>query len=134
MPWYRFPTNWQERARRAAATVKPRNKFDEALLELVKCAAEDRAPTLAGTPIHLNLGSRANLNAPPPCRVCGWISDRLCDRILPMPFVSHGKRLTCDAPICEFCSWSPEPGKDLCPACVILYRRWLVETQLIPLT
>lgn len=74
---------------------------------------------------HINMGRRKG-SAPAPCRACGWVSTRLCDWKLP-----SGR--DCNASICQGCSFSPAPGKDLCPVHVAYYRRWLVETQLIPL-
>jgi hypothetical protein len=49
---------------------------------------------------------------PRPCVKCGAVSTRLCDWK-----ISGGKvRLrTCSAPICDSCTSSPAPGKDLCP-------------------
>jgi len=65
-----------------------------------------------------------------PRRLCRWCrapAPLLCDWKL------AGGR-TCDKEICAAHAFEVEPDKHLCPAHVIAYRRWLVETQLIALT
>jgi hypothetical protein len=63
---------------------------------------------------------------PASCIVCGAPSTKLCDwkikdteRPHP-PIVGRAKsrrpRKTCSAPMCESCTSSPAPGKDLCPS------------------
>ena len=39
---------------------------------------------------------------------CGVLSTRLCDWKV-------GAGRTCDAPLCDNCTSSPAPGKDICP-------------------
>jgi hypothetical protein len=62
---------------------------------------------------------------PASCIVCGAPSTKLCDwkikdteRPHP-PIVGRAKsrrpRKTCSAPLCDSCTSSPAPGKDLCP-------------------
>lgn len=58
---------------------------------------------------------------PPPCVKCGAVSTRLCDwklrssdRTPPRPAKSKLAQ-TCSAPICDLCTSSPAPNKDLCP-------------------
>lgn len=80
---------------------------------------------------HINMGRKGG---PAPCRVCGWVSTRLCDWRLGDIFGrERHESLSCDAPLCAGCGWSPAPDKDLCPAHVAAYRRWLVEAHLIAL-
>lgn len=43
----------------------------------------------------------------PVCVKCGGIATRECDWRI-------GRR-TCDRPVCDECTHSPAPGKDLCP-------------------
>lgn len=124
MPWYRVPFDLNQRARHAAESVKG-TKFNEAMLELVKCAAEDQAPLLAGTYIHMNFGSRGNKTAPRPCSVCGWVSERECDWVVNHSILIHGKPKTCDAPLCRCCTFSPAPEKDICPKHVGPLKAWL---------
>ncbi len=64
------------------------------------------------------------------CRFCGAPAPLLCDWKLEAIGTVH----TCDHPICAKCAFEAGPDKHLCPAHVLSYRRWLVETQLIPLT
>jgi hypothetical protein len=61
---------------------------------------------------------------PAPCAQCGAPSAKLCDWILkssdtqPPPIVGRAKSRrvrTCSTPICDACTSSPAPGKDLCP-------------------
>ncbi len=73
---------------------------------------------LNGGVVHLHLGSRGNRNAPRPCAVCGWISERLCDWKMP-----NGR--DCDRPLCAWCTMSPAPRKDLCPEHAQHYKAWL---------
>ena len=51
------------------------------------------------------------------CR-CGRPSTRLCDWRIAVPAAEGGPaaRVTCDAPLCDSCTHSPAPGKDLCPS------------------
>jgi len=79
-----------------------------------------------GGTVHLNFGRKGNKNAPAPCCKCGCISSRLCDWKLDI----GGPE--CDAPICESCTWSPAPDKDLCPRHVQVYRGML-QLLCIPL-
>ena len=118
MPWYRIPRNAAKR------------EGDQALQSVLKCRGNEGA----GRIVHINFGRKGNANAPAPCKCCGWISDRLCDWIIDRSLRVEGEPVTCSAPICEDCSWSPMDGRDLCPQHVEAYRRWLVETHLVPLT
>jgi hypothetical protein len=60
---------------------------------------------------------------PGPCVKCGAASTRLCDWILkssdtPPPIIGRAKSRrvrTCSTPICDACTSSPAPNKDLCP-------------------
>jgi hypothetical protein len=48
---------------------------------------------------------------------CGAPATKLCDWIVkrwPRPGRKKVATLTCDAPVCDGCATSPEPGKDLC--------------------
>jgi hypothetical protein len=46
------------------------------------------------------------------CAYCGRASSRLCD----FPVQRAGKPATCDAALCERCTWSISEGRDLCRA------------------
>jgi hypothetical protein len=37
------------------------------------------------------------------------------------------KDVTCDAPLCESCTFSPAPEKDLCPLHKDKYKCWVIE-------
>ena len=126
MPWYPIPFNINERVRRAITSTRSRTKIDEALLELLKCAAEDWVllPVFAGERVHINFG-RDNRKAARPCVVCGWFSERECDWIVNDALLIHGKPKTCDAPMCAYCTFSPAPEKDICPAHVGPLKAWL---------
>lgn len=63
-------------------------------------------------------GRAGNSRAPLPCICCGWISTRECDWRL-----DSGK--TCDAPLCDCCTTSPAPDKDICPAHVGPMKAWM---------
>lgn len=107
MPWYRIPFHLNERA-----------SGDAALAELASAGA------LADGLVCLNFGRARNKKAPPPCVCCGWISERECDWVVNPSIVTHGKR-TCDAPLCDHCTTSPAPEKDICPKHVGLLKAWL---------
>lgn len=53
------------------------------------------------------------------CASCGRPADLLCDWKVP-----GRKSGTCDAPICNQCTTSPAPDKDLCPAHAAAYEQW----------
>lgn len=53
------------------------------------------------------------------CRSCGRPADLLCDWRMP-----QRKSGTCDAPICDQCTTSPAPDKDLCPEHARAYEEW----------
>lgn len=65
--------------------------------------------------------SRGPRKAPKRCIACGKPATRECDRkVLKMRGPRGGvlakpKEGTCDAPICDDCTFVPAPGKDLCP-------------------
>lgn len=121
MPWYRVPFNLYERARREAEASKPASGAQELARELALAYDPAEIPALAGTMMRMHFGSRGNRNAPRPCSVCGWISERLCDWIMtPGPL----QDVTCDRPLCAWCTSSPAPGKDLCPQHELAYRAW----------
>lgn len=87
-----------------------------------------------GGAVHINFGrdKYGRSRGPAPCVGCGWISTRLCDwKVADVHGFKNGGTITCDRPVCDACTWSPEPDKDLCPACVQQYRRWLLA-QYIP--
>lgn len=69
---------------------------------------------------HIRMDRR---QATPRCSVCGYISERQCDRIVSQQHVTQPKR--CDRWLCVHCTYEPELGKDLCPDCVLLYKAWL---------
>ena len=50
---------------------------------------------------------------------CGRRATLLCDWKVP-----SRKSGTCDAPICDRCTTSPAPDKDLCPAHAIAFEAW----------
>ena len=50
---------------------------------------------------------------------CGRAANLLCDWKVP-----ERKSGTCDEPICERCSTSPAPGKDLCSNHAKEFERW----------
>lgn len=56
------------------------------------------------------------------CRCCGRPADLLCDWKVP-----GRKSGTCDAPICDRCTTSPAPDKDLCPAHAAEFEAWKLE-------
>src|SRR5580692_5630775 len=77
---------------------------------------------------------------PPPCCKCGAHSSIACDWILKdsdpqsarsrrtEPYRSakaHARRKTCDAQLCIDCTYSPAPGKDLCPTHAAIWRSYL---------
>lgn len=39
----------------------------------------------------------------------------------------NGKDVTCDMPLCDTCTFSPAPEKDLCPLHKGKYECWVVE-------
>ena len=53
---------------------------------------------------------------------CGRPEELLCDWKVP-----SGRSGTCDAPICRRCSFSPAPGKDLCPTHILELEEWNAE-------
>ena len=53
---------------------------------------------------------------------CGRRATLECDWKQP-----ERKSGTCDKGICERCTVSPEPGKDLCPTHAEAYRQWLAR-------
>lgn len=56
------------------------------------------------------------------CR-CGRTATLLCDwKLAGDP---HGR--TCDAPLCDRCTTSPAPEKDLCPKHAAAFEAWKVE-------
>lgn len=79
-------------------------------------------PRTAGTLFHMRIDRR---NVTPPSDVCGYIATRQCDRIVDHSVFKHGEPLRCDRWICRFCAFRPEPNKDLCPQCVLLFKAWL---------
>jgi hypothetical protein len=56
---------------------------------------------------------------------CGRIASLLCDWK-----VKRKKSGTCDKPICEQCSMSPAPDKDLCLDHAEKFKRWKTERLL----
>lgn len=50
---------------------------------------------------------------------CGRNATLLCDWIVPGG--------TCDEPLCRWCTTSPAPEKDLCPAHLRAYRAWQAQ-------
>lgn len=58
-----------------------------------------------GTVVNAIVCGRKRIKA---CCGCGGIATRECDWKL-------GQGKTCDRPLCEDCTDSPAPGKDLCP-------------------
>jgi hypothetical protein len=68
----------------------------------------------------------------PPVCGCGCIATRECDWKIkssdaaPAPRAAKSKLgRTCDAPLCDVCTWSPAPDKDLCPAHAKQWRAYL---------
>jgi hypothetical protein len=76
---------------------------------------------------------------PAPCVKCGAVSTRLCDWIIKdserphPPIVGRAKarrpRKTCSTPICDACTSSPAPGKDLCPTHAAEWKARTVRGQ-----
>jgi len=61
---------------------------------------------------------------PQRCVACGRRAPLLCDWKVP------GKKSgTCDAPICEHCTTSPAPDKDLCPKHAEAFKAWKAERE-----
>lgn len=58
----------------------------------------------------------------PKCRACGRPATLECDWKKP-----RKKSGTCDAPICDRCTTSPAPDKDICPACLPELKAWQSE-------
>lgn len=58
-----------------------------------------------------------------PCAFCPRTSSRLCDG--PKP---NGK--TCDKPICDRCTWQPDPDVDFCPECAPMAKAARAEARL----
>lgn len=50
---------------------------------------------------------------------CGHLATLECDWKRPTK-----KSGTCDAPLCERCTYRPAPGKDLCPLHVEAFNQW----------
>jgi len=119
MPWYRIPTDMNARAARYAATAQGPSEVQKAALELM--AARGDEPAVGGV-VHINFGRK---RGPLACSVCGWISERLCDRIVDRGVHPQPEPQRCSAPLCESCTYEPEDGKDLCPECVQLFKAWL---------
>src|SRR3954469_4147829 len=65
-------------------------------------------------------------NATPACGVCGYISERQCDWLMPERGPGpDGGGARCDRWLCRYCA-TPYPGdRDLCPAHERAYRTWL---------
>jgi hypothetical protein len=82
----------------------------------------DMPGALAGGTWHLKGDKR---HTTPPCSVCRYIGSRRCDRIVNHDILRHGEPKRCDRWLCSYCTFEPEPGKDLCPRCVQLYKGWL---------
>jgi len=101
MPWYRIPCFLTGRTGEAGA-----------LAELASSGGG-----LPGGVVHINFGRAKNKRAPLPCCCCGWISTRECDWS-----IAPGR--TCDNPLCDHCTTSPAPGKDICPAHVGPLKAW----------
>lgn len=58
------------------------------------------------------------------CR-CGRIATLLCDWKLPEDQRgSARKSTTCDKPLCDRCTTSPRPDRDLCPTHVQAFEEW----------
>lgn len=53
------------------------------------------------------------------CATCGKSADRLCDWK-----VTGNRKATCDAPICNACTISPAPDKDLFPDHAAAFALW----------
>ena len=75
------------------------------------------------TPIKLDNGATGFVcprgKRPIRCTQCGKPGDLLCD------WKVKGKASgTCDAPICERCTMSPAPDKDLCPDHAKAFDKW----------
>ena len=124
MPRYRVPFDLYERQQRAAAKVTHRTKAQELVLELLRAGRAAELPLFAGTWIYMNFGSRGNRSATPPCCVCGWISGRQCDYRLEQAHPSVAAP-TCNRWLCDVCTTSPAPDKDLFPQHVQRYKAWL---------
>lgn len=56
------------------------------------------------------------------CKTCGRTADLLCDWKVPTK-----KSGTCDAPICDRCTTSPAPDRDICPAHKPALDAWLAS-------
>ncbi len=70
--------------------------------------------TLPGGATAIVCGSRRR----PKCK-CGRPARLLCDWKVPTK-----RSGTCDAPICDRCTVSPAPGKDLCQVHAIVFEEW----------
>ncbi len=79
-----------------------------------------RIPRPDGTAVHAIICGRTRIKT---CCKCGAISTRECDWK-----IGGGK--TCDRPICEACTHSPAPEKDLCPQHAAEWR----ARQPVPIT
>lgn len=55
------------------------------------------------------------------CVGCGKPAPLLCDWRVPF---TERKTGTCDKPVCDRCTTSPAPDKDLCPTHAIAWREW----------
>lgn len=124
MPRYRLPTDFRQRMAAAAAHLQARTPAEKVVLELVR-AGMHAPPAASDGMVFLNFGSRGNRKAAAPCSVCGWMSERQCDRIIDRTVLIHGEPKRCDRWLCAWCTYEPEPGKDLCPGCVQLFKAWL---------
>lgn len=63
---------------------------------------------------------------PRKCCKCGGKATLLCDWKMP-----RRKSGTCDKPICDRCSTSPAPDKDLCPDHARAFEEWKRQRPLL---
>ena len=62
--------------------------------------------------------SRGRRSRPEPCVGCGAPGVRLCD----MKGRRNGRATTCSRSVCNRCTFSPAPEKDLCPEHAALWN------------
>ena len=82
----------------------------------------DMPGALAFGRFHLKLSKR---HATPPCSVCGYVGDRMCDWKLGKDARNYGAPRRCGRWLCIHCTSEPALDKDLCPEHELAWRALL---------
>jgi hypothetical protein len=59
-------------------------------------------------------------------RLCDWKMERYASRDASIKTGARRKSVTCDEPLCDSCTYSPAPNKDLCPTHA---AQWKARTE-----